>query len=251
MRPVLVMIASFNTRHATELCIRSLRRTAGYPYRLTVGDAGSRDGSLRMLRDLEAAGWLEVVEAPGRSHAEWLDWWRAGHPDDLLLFCDSDVFFRRRGWLAAMAATAAGGDGAAMVAGELVPETPWYVEPVGGRSGRLAARPSTWLLMVDARRLQGVETSFAFTKDDPADVPEGMVLHDLGAALRREVEARGLGFRVMPEAFRRAYVHFEGLSWIPIRGRRGLKKLRDLLSVRLRLARLRALDRLSPVAAGG
>lgn len=243
MRPVLVLVASCNTRHATELCVRSLRRTAGHAYRLTVGDGGSTDGTPAMLARLARRGWLELVSEPGRSHTEWLDWWRVRNPDGLLLFCDSDMFFRRQGWLAEMAATPA-----AMVAAEAVPETPWYVEPVGKRTGRLAARPSSWLLMVDAARIREIATGFGFTKVDPAEVPEGMLLLDVGAALQREIEARDLGFRVMPAEFRRAYVHFGGLSWIPIRGRRGLKKLRDLLSVRLRLLRVRALDALDPVA---
>lgn len=254
MRPVLVLIASFNTRHATELCVRSLRRTAGHPYRLTVGDGGSDDGSVRMLERLAAAGWLELIVEPGRSHTQWLDGWRERHPDGLLLYCDSDMYFRRPGWMAEMARAIEGpgtGTGCAMVFGELVAGGEWYVEPVGRRPGRLASRPSTWLLMVDAARLVGVEVGFGFTKVDPAPVPEGMILFDVGAALFGEVERRGLGGRAMPPEFRRGYVHYEGLSWIPIRGRRGLKKLRDQLSVRLRLLRLRALDAVSPVPAAG
>ena len=58
--------------------------TPGGPFELVVGDAGSTDGSLAMLRDFEARGWLRLeVAAGGRKHAEWLDLWLGRLPDPL------------------------------------------------------------------------------------------------------------------------------------------------------------------------
>jgi hypothetical protein len=43
---VRVHVATINTAAVTELCIRTMRHTAGYPFDLVVGDGGSTDGSL-------------------------------------------------------------------------------------------------------------------------------------------------------------------------------------------------------------
>ena len=78
---VRVYVATINTRAVTELCIRTMRRRAGYPFELVVGDGGSTDGSLEMLRDFEARDWLMLEIAPGgRSHTDWLDKWLAECP---------------------------------------------------------------------------------------------------------------------------------------------------------------------------
>ena len=80
---VTVHLASLNTRAVTELCIRSLREHAGMPFELVVGDCGSTDGSLEMLRRMEAEGWLRLEVAPeGRRHPDWLDRWLAACTTD-------------------------------------------------------------------------------------------------------------------------------------------------------------------------
>ena len=78
-----------------------MRHYAGHPFRLVVGDAGSTDGSVAMLRGFAARGWLDLEEAPdGRRHAEWLDRWVQRCATRYALFCDSDVEFLGPGWLA-------------------------------------------------------------------------------------------------------------------------------------------------------
>src|SRR5687767_9480310 len=55
-----VFIASFNTRDATELTIRSLLASDSSSYRIRVGDGGSTDGSVELLQGLAGAGLIDV-----------------------------------------------------------------------------------------------------------------------------------------------------------------------------------------------
>jgi glycosyltransferase involved in cell wall biosynthesis len=78
---VRVHVPTINTAAVTELCIRTMRRRAGAPFELVVGDGGSTDGSLDVLRRFERDGWLTLEIAPGgRTHAAWLDKWFAECP---------------------------------------------------------------------------------------------------------------------------------------------------------------------------
>jgi len=238
---VTVHVASYNTLVATELCIRSLRARAGYPLHLVVGDSGSRDGSVEMLRRLEAKGWLSLDVAPAqRQHAEWLDLWLATCPTDYAVFVDSDVEFRRRGWLARLVDQAKA-EGAALVAAEMVPETANYVEPVGGKTVRLAARPSPWLIAVDVRQVRPLAVSFAF-RAEPAAVPEGLIAYDVGGILFRSVAELGLRHRVMPPDYQRWFRHYGGLSWLPGSGA-PLRKRLDVVHVGWRLRWIRRTNR--------
>lgn len=251
-----VHVASANTAPATELCIRSLRALAGYPHSLRVGDCGSTDGSLEMLRGLEARGWLtlEVAQA-GRHHAEWLDHWLRDSSADLLVFVDSDVEFRQAGWLRELVC-AAMQLGAALVAAEMLPEFREFAVPVapspedqelfaewfkGRRTVRLAPRPAPWLFLVDPGQVAPIGIGFGF-HSELAAIPEGVLAFDVGGALHRALERQGLLVAAMPPSYSRAYHHYGGLSWVPLRGWRGLKKRRDLVVVRRRLRRLRRLD---------
>ena len=231
-----VHVASLNTAAATELCIRSLRATAGRAFTLTVGDSGSTDGSVEMLRGLEALGWLTLEVAPGgRLHTEWLDHWVRECRTDYALFVDSDVEFRRTGWLAELVDTAESRH-TALVAAEILGEVECYVEPVGHTTVRLASRPAPWLLLVDPAVVAGLGVSFAFHAEQELD---GTVAYDTAGWLFRELAGRGLRWAAMPPEFASAYHHYGGLSWIPLAGRRGWRKRRDLVVVRRRLRRLR------------
>src|SRR5947209_19078503 len=107
MKGVRVYVASIDTAAATELCVRTMRQFAGHPFDLTVGDGGSTDGSLELLRELEARGWpeLEVSSGP-RLHAQWLDDWLVRCDAPLAVFGDSDVQVRESGWPGDVAHTA-------------------------------------------------------------------------------------------------------------------------------------------------
>jgi glycosyltransferase involved in cell wall biosynthesis len=233
-RRVSVFVASINTASSTELCIRSMRRLAGYPFELTVGDCGSTDGSLELLRDLESQGWLRLEVAPGgRAHAEWIDRWRRHCDADLAVFVDSDIEFRAQGWLRDMIAAATLRH-AAVVCTEMLPETANFKEPVAGRIVRGASMPAPWLLMIDIRKTVSIPVSFAFHKQE-TPLPEGLIVWDVGGWFFEQVKAASLNWVVMPDSFRRKFHHYGGLSWIPIAGRRGHKKLRDLQTVERRL----------------
>jgi glycosyltransferase involved in cell wall biosynthesis len=236
---VTIYVASCQTRTATELCVRSVHEYAGYALSLVVGDSGSTDGSVEMLEALGSRGWLELdVEPGGRRHAAWLDHWLASSDADYAVFVDSDVEFRRHGWLAQIVATAVARR-AGLVWAEFLDERAQFVEPVSSTVVRLAARPAPWLLLVDVARAAALGSSFAFHSDETDAVPEGIVAYDVGARFFRDAERAGLTCVGMPPSFGRAFRHYGGLSWMPDGGRWGRRKRRDLRTVERRLRRLR------------
>lgn len=228
---VTICIASFNTCSATQLCIRSARQFAGYPCTMRVGDGGSTDGSLGALVELEHRGWLHLERAPnGRLHAEWLDHWRRKCETDLIVFVDSDVEFRRPGWLQRLVAMAMR-DRSAIAYAEWLDE---HLYTIHSRPARVVGRPAPWLLMIAPTQLTAVRTGFAEIHME--DSESGLVVaHDVGAVLHSEAVERGLQVSAMPRGYRRLYHHYGGLSWLPTTGGRGNKKLRDQRVVQRRL----------------
>jgi hypothetical protein len=253
---VTVHVASINTARVTELCVRTMHRTAGLPFHLVVGDGGSTDGSLEMLRTFADDGWLELEVAPGgRRHAEWLDHWYATCPTRFAVFSDSDVEYRGKGWLAAMRSRA-DETGAAIVATRIqARDGVEYRHPVTGAHRMLAPRPEPWLLMIDLDRTRPVvQTSFAYCEeDDPAG---GLRIgFDVGAAFFRDVQRAGLRVAEMAPSFRSAYRHYGSMSWqrgadrrMPLarRGKQVLKRAR----VATQLARARIVSRAPAVPLG-
>lgn len=210
---VRVHVASANTKYTTELCIRSMDRFAGAPYSLVVGDVGSIDGSLDMLRKLESEGWLTLDVAMGwRLHYEWLDQWLPTCKERYAVFVDSDVMFRDDGWLSDMVATATRSN-AAMVCAEFYREAPDHVDPGSRKRMRLAARPGVHLVLLDVLQVADLNASFASELVDPADVPEGAINYDVGGRFLEALEGRGLSWVEMPPEFQRKYRHFGGMSW--------------------------------------
>jgi hypothetical protein len=226
-----VYVASFNTASATELCIRSLRSTVGVPFRLTVGDGDSKDGSLEMLRRFAQRGWLELdVAAGGRRHAEWLDLWVAGCRERYAVFVDSDVVLRRRGWLEELLAAAQENDAAFVSAGMLHPVNPKVDKQ--GRPLRWMPRPTPWMLLVDVDRARAAGASFGFRARDDAD--SGLrIMYDTGAAFLEALRDRGERWVVMPEEWSPCFHHFGGLSWWGSR-----RELATHRKVKLRLKRM-------------
>lgn len=238
---VRVCFASLNTAAVSELCIRSMHGLAGHPFRLTVGDCGSDDGSIEMFETFAARGLLDLEVAPdGRRHGEWIDHWFATTPERYLVVCDSDVEYLRAGWLHAMVTTAQA-TGAALVATRIqardgVP----YTHPGTGATATLAARPEPWLMLLDLAATRGVvTTSFLYEEVERADGTK--VAYDVAAAFFRDLELAGLPHTEMPAAFAGAYRHYSGLTWqrrgIP--WKRRLKQGAKAAWVRVRLARAR------------
>src|SRR3954466_15272643 len=145
---VTVAIASVNTRRFTELAIRSAVARAGCDVKVVVGDCGSSDGTLAMLDRLGSRFVREVETAPsGRYHGQWLDHWVTTLDDDLVVFVDSDVEFRRDGWLVRLLQQREL-ENAAIIGGEWVQESPFYRLPGEATVVRLAGRPAPWVQLI-------------------------------------------------------------------------------------------------------
>jgi glycosyltransferase involved in cell wall biosynthesis len=212
---VTVHVASLNTKRVTELCIRSMRHYAGRAFQLVVGDAGSTDGSLTMLRRFEARGWLDLeVAAGGRKHAEWLDRWVATSDSRYVVFSDSDVEYLEPGWLRDLVDTAER-EHAALVCARMQYPPDRFEHPVTGAKRRLAPRPTPWLMLVDTDQVRGrVDASFAYVDVVDPDAYGGKVAHDVGAAYFAALDAAGLPWAEMPEAWQSKFRHFGGLTWL-------------------------------------
>jgi hypothetical protein len=232
-------VASYNTKRSTELCVRSIREYAGYPFELTVGDSGSTDGSLELLESFEREGWLTLEQFPGRQHAQWIDHWLARCDENFAVFIDSDVEFLRQRWLRELVESAVEND-AVLVSGEWVPEAPDFIEPVGGKAVRLSGRPAPWLLLLRASEGRQIGTSFAFTAVETDTVHEGLIAYDVGACFSRRLSSGGMGALIMPRTYRRAFHHYGGLSWRGAADGASTRRRRELDSGGSRLVRLRA-----------
>lgn len=208
--PVAVYVASYNTRAYTELCVRSLHRFADRPFRLVVGDSDSRDGSSEMLSALERDGWLSLQSSPSpRRHAVWLDEWLANADSEYLLFCDSDIEFRRRGFLAAML-KAARPAGVAIVSPGLLASGPYSDERL---VTQLMPRPIPWLMLVHAPSLRSLATSYEEFTEPSSDYPQGKRTFDVGGLLYHRALAAGMTQVSLGRRFALKFRHYGGASW--------------------------------------
>ena len=234
-----ICIASWNTAPFTELCVRSLHRTADVPFSLLVGDGGSTDGSRELLEDLERDGWLRLeLTHESRHHSDWLDDWLARAPTRHVLFCDSDIEFLRDGWLCAMRRRAQKTN-AAIVCAERGVDNPRMIEPVSGEMVHRVAGPSSWLVLVEVAPLRALGVSFGYRAVETNAVPEGKLLYDTAAYLQTRALEAGLRSSAMGRRFRRRYRHYEHASWgsVPSIGRIRRRSASDVVAARLRVAR--------------
>jgi hypothetical protein len=196
----------------TELAVRTAIGSAGIANRLVVGDAGSTDGSIEMLKAFRDRGLLELqLPGDGRHHSEWLDTWLASCPTRWAVFVDSDVEFHRDRWLWEMVEIAQ--HGFALVCAEMLPAVPHTIEPVGDKEVYLAPRPAPWLLLVDCARLRSLESSFRFVAEPSTDRPEGVIAYDTGAKLFATLLDADVPWCQMSASFRGAYTHYGNMSW--------------------------------------
>ena len=240
---VTVCIASYNTRHATELAIRRVLAQRDVDLRVWVGDSGSRDGSPEMLADFARRGLIEFEHAPGgRSHGEWLDLWTRTVPTGYAAFVDSDLFLLRRTALRDMLRVLQ--RDAAIATCTFVPEITDYVSPVNGDRYRLAARVAPWLVALRVQTVKALDVSWCYRWEDRPDLPERAMSYAVGADIYAAVTAAGERVAVMPASFARAYVHVGGLAWIDsATGRQDVvrRAKRGLVTAGLQMARLRRL----------
>jgi hypothetical protein len=210
---------------------------------MTVGDGGSTDGSVAMLRRLAAQGLIDLdVAEGGRTHAEWLDQWYTTCTERYCVFSDSDVEYRAANWLADMLA-AAESSGAALVATRIqARDGVAYEHPTTGAKRTLAPRPEPWLVLIDVEQTRPHVTA-SFRYADRLQPDGTKVAYDVAAAFFDEFERAGLQCVEMPPSFASAYRHFGGLSWqqrgMPLRRR--LKQIAKRSYVRMRLERARLL----------
>jgi glycosyltransferase involved in cell wall biosynthesis len=246
-----VHVASINTKTMTELCVLSMHRYAGFDYELVVGDCGSTDGSLEMLRELEQRKVLTLEVAPdGRAHGEWLDRWFALCPARYAVFVDSDVEFLREQWLHDMVETATT-TGAALVATRIQARNGvQYKHPTTGSPRVLAPRPEPWLMLIDVEQTRGVVLDGFAYRDEPPTDGGAKTAFDIGAAFFRGVERAGLLYAEMPPEFARAYRHYGGMSWQRMNDRgmpfaRRMKQGAKAVQVRSHLRRARRASAIS------
>lgn len=237
-----VHVASFNTRAPLKLCLLSMRLNAAYPFRLIVGDSGSTDGSLQMLEELETGDALKLQIHRGRTHAQWLDAWRAEQASRYLVFADSDMDFRRPGWLRELMARTRE-TGAAIVALDLKQIAVNVHEPVSGRLVRAMPAPTTWLFLIDAPQLADIDVSFAFRSRETESVPEGCIIWDTGAALLEEVRRQDRSVATMPRSYRKLVKHYGSMTWMPSGGEGGRRARRNLAVIERRLRAMQTLER--------
>jgi hypothetical protein len=234
-----VFIASLDTCAATELTIRSLRSCDQSSYEIVVGDGGSTDGSVEMLKALEGYGWLRLeLRADRWRHHEWIEHRIASTEAGYLVFCDSDMEFRGARPVRDLVAMAQR-TGAALVAAELCPSGPG-VEPFSGSPIVMAARPSAWLFLVAPARVRDLRQSFAFAFSPNGAAVAGGLGYDTGAAWFAELCDRQIPWAVMPGSFTRRFRHHAGLSWRPLLGAqddRRTKRIRSHIDRRLRAFR--------------
>ena len=243
---VRVYSATINTATCIELCVRTARRTAGMDFDLVVGDGGSTDGSLETLRRFEDRGWLTLEIAPeGRRHSQWLNRWLADCPAQFAVFVDSDMRFRREGWLRELV-DAANASGAALVTSRIQRANRPTVAADGTKT-TWADRPTPWLMLVDVSQVRDVvATGFGYQTHPDPEEPGAEIRYDTGAGFLADLTSCGLGYHEMGEEWSRCYQHFGGMTWIrdkaEIRPMRRLKmKTRGMSAwTHLQLERARA-----------
>jgi hypothetical protein len=215
-----LFIASYNTRAATELAIRSSRRFAGCPFNLVVGDSDSLDGSREMLEQLERLGLLRLVSvSQPRRHAEWLDWFLGECSTPVGIVIDSDIEFVGQNWLVDLLGFLVK-RGAAIVGTESTVEAPVFSAPNGEVIHLMPRTAAPWVMAFDTAKLRAIGGSFVEVRDGK-DSSGHTYFYDVSGYVQKLAQEAGLPVVVMPRSYRSKYRHFIGLSWRKEPGLRG------------------------------
>jgi glycosyltransferase involved in cell wall biosynthesis len=162
---ITLFTASYNTRAATELAIRSAHRFAGCEFELIVGDSASEDGSRQMLARLEARGLLRLVSIDEpRLHSAWLDWFLSNCPTRVAVAFDSDIEFLRHGWLIPLVQML-NDRNAAFVGGESTPGSPNLLLGTGEIVHGMPRIVAPWLMAMDVEKVRPLGISFAYASE--------------------------------------------------------------------------------------
>ncbi|MGO8864800.1 MAG: glycosyltransferase [Acidimicrobiales bacterium] len=209
---VTVFVASYNTRSATELAVRSAHRFAGCPFTLIVGDSASRDGSREMLTKLERRGQLQLVSVPSqRRHAQWLDWFLEHCPTRIGVIIDSDIELLKDGWLVDLVQALSDQD-AAFVGSESTPEAPICTSADGESIHLMPRIAAPWLMALDVEKVRSLGCSF---NEERGGIDAGGLpfLYDVAGYTQKMASDAGFPVVAMPSTYAAKYHHFRGLSW--------------------------------------
>lgn len=101
VEPVNITMVTYDRVDFTRRSIASISETAGHPFELTVVDNGSTDGTVDVLRDLQARGVIHrLILNPrnlGVAYAANQGWEAGGKA--YFMKVDNDIVFQRPGWL--------------------------------------------------------------------------------------------------------------------------------------------------------
>ena len=211
---VTLFITNLNNRYPLELTLKSALAHTDYPnLKIWIGENASTDSSREFLRSLPAGVNLKVLErdTPQPQHA-WYDEMLRCADTEYWIGCHEDLLFTGRDWVRDLIAFLESSPQTDLLGGEYFPPQRDIGEPFGGRID-LEESLSTWLFAVRTSLREKIDTSFEFHKAgvDPATGRE--VCYDQGGWLIHEMRARGLGFAVMPTAYKRKWYHIENLTW--------------------------------------
>jgi hypothetical protein len=134
-------------------------------------------------------------------------------PVQYAVFVDSDMRFRRDGWLRDLV-DAAVTSKAALVTSRIQRAAGATVGADGSRTTWLD-RPTPWLMLVDVTQVRGVvQTGFGYQTHPDPDDPSAKLMYDTGASFLEDLIASGLAYREMGDEWSRCYQHFGGMTWI-------------------------------------
>jgi glycosyltransferase involved in cell wall biosynthesis len=104
VEPVNITMVTYNRLDFTRQSIASIAKTAGYPYRLTVVDNASHDGTVPLLGELDSQGIVDHLILNERNRGVAFaanQGWAAGGKAHYLKI-DNDIVFLKDGWLASL-----------------------------------------------------------------------------------------------------------------------------------------------------
>jgi glycosyltransferase involved in cell wall biosynthesis len=125
-----ICIVNYKTPDFIRLCLRSIRKFTGYPYKVMVVDNNSADPSLEYLRSLS---WIHLIErdsnndaSGGYSHGKALDVGLENCDTEFFVSMHSDAFVTKENWLAELVGYFGSDERTACVgSGKVEPEEKW------------------------------------------------------------------------------------------------------------------------------
>lgn len=213
---VTLVMVNHNTRAATELALREIRRRTRYPdYSIWVIDNASANGSATALTALaRELGFSLVPSSEARPHAYWLDYAMDRVETPYWVAIDSDLLVVRPDWLTQLVRAMEADPSLFLLNAERVPAEV-VQDPHEGRWLEGGERVSSWLFMVRTAIRGQIRASFAFSREGVNPATGRERVFDTGGRLLQTMRQRGMRYRAMPPRFKLAYYHFGAMSYLP------------------------------------